>query len=320
MAEVNSYDIYVLGLKDPSEAGRNRFATTMERLTGRSSSEFDESFPSSKLPVFEALDREDAIETAEALGETGILIEVRPTDKHPQRREVLSPTERECPSCNHIQPATNEECIQCGVVFKKFEREQLLKMQKDHTLEQAMIKAMQLREEWVQRAQQYLQQYKLPPGVADIFSNELVQEEVPFLRLNSDEGPILMTSRRMLTRRGKIFESIPYEMIDEVEFGGGKIQTRKSKFRLQVIFHAPILMKSGEMEKSMTWHLDKDSSFKKEVVFDWGYARNFICGTCGERDLEYRNERNKVHFRCMHCATDHEVDLEECVAVPLIKE
>ena len=320
MAEVNSYDIYVIGLKDPSQDGRNRFAATMERLTGRSSSEFDASFPSSDRPMFEALDPERAVETADALGEKGILIEVRPTDKHPQRQAEIAPTDRECPSCSHVQPAVNEECVQCGVVFTKFEREQLLKMQKDHTLEQAMIKAMQLRQEWVQRAQQYLEQHKLPPGVADIFSNELVQEEVPFLRLNSEEGPILMTSRRILTRRDNVFDAIPYEMIDEVEFGGGKIQTRKSKFRLQVIFHAPIMMKSGEMAKNMIWHLDKDSSFKKEVVFDWGYARNFICGTCGERDLEYRNERNKVHFRCMHCATDHEVDLDECVAVPLIAE
>ncbi|MCU0856683.1 MAG: hypothetical protein MUF63_18000, partial [Rhodobacteraceae bacterium] len=70
----------------------------------------------------------------------------------------------------------------------------------------------------------------------------------------------------------------------------------------------------------MAWHLDKDSMFFKEVVMDWGYARNFICGSCGERDLQYRTENRKVFFRCMHCATDHDVDLVECIAVPRISE
>ncbi len=70
----------------------------------------------------------------------------------------------------------------------------------------------------------------------------------------------------------------------------------------------------------MSWILDKESSFNKEVVMDWGYARNFICGSCGERDLDFRTDGTKVHCRCMHCATDHEVDLAECVAVPLLSE
>jgi formylmethanofuran dehydrogenase subunit E len=53
---------------------------------------------------------------------------------------------------------------------------------------------------------------------------------------------------------------------------------------------------------------------------DWAFARNFICGSCGERDLEYRTEVATVKMRCMHCATDHEVDMREAVAVPLITE
>ena len=53
---------------------------------------------------------------------------------------------------------------------------------------------------------------------------------------------------------------------------------------------------------------------------DWSFARSFICGGCGERDLQYRTDGNKVYARCMHCATDHEIDVREAVAVPLIKE
>jgi hypothetical protein len=248
------------------------------------------------------------------------MIEVRVTDKPPQAQPEISAATRDCPACNHIQAATNDECEKCGVVFKKYEREQLLKMQKDHTLEQAMIKAMQVREEWLHRATQYLEQHKLAKDASAAFSTELVQDEVPFLRLNSEEGPILLTSRRLLTRLDKTFESVPYEMISEVDYGGGKIKTSKSKFRLQIVFHTLFPSKSGELLKNMTWHLDKDSSFNKDVVIDWGYARNFICGACGERELEYRTDDTTVHCRCMHCATDHEVDLAECVAVPLISD
>ena len=324
MANVFSYDIYVLGLTDPSATGRYRFAGAMERLTGRPSSEFEEGFPPPNVPMFQAMDPRRATETAEALGDTGVLIEVRPTDNPPQEQPEISAANRECPACNQIQPATAEECVKCGVVFKKYEREQLLKMQNEHTLEQAMIKAMQVREEWLHRATQYLDQNKMAKDASAAFASELVQDEVPFLRLNSDEGPILMTSRRLLARRENIFESMPYEMIREVDYGGGPIKTSKSKFRLQIVFHTPYPLKSGELAKNMTWHLDKDSSFSKDVVIDWGYARNFICGACGERELEYRTdegpEGHKVHCRCMHCATDHEIDFAECVAVPLISE
>ena len=320
MAEVYSYDIYVLGLLDPSAGSRHRFASTMERLTGRPSDEFEERFPPCNLPMFRAMDPERAVATADALGDMGILIEVRPTDNPPEEQPEMAAATRSCPSCDHIQPATNEECVRCGVVFKKYEREQLLKMQKDHTLEQAMIKAMQVREEWLHRATQYLEQHKMKKDASAAFATELVQDEVPFLRLNSDEGPILLTSRRLITRRDKVFESIPYEMMSEVDYGGGKLTTKRSKFRLLVSFHSPLPMKSGEVAKSIAWHLDKDSSFSKDVVIDWGYARNFICGACGERELQYRTEETKVHCRCMHCATDHEIDLAECVAVPLISD
>jgi len=324
MAEDYSYDIYVLGLKDPSSSGRYRFASTMERLTGRPSSEFEESFPPSNIPIFQAIDPEQAVKTADELGDMGVLIEVRPTDNPPQEQLKVEAATQECPACNKIQRATNDECVKCGIVFKKYEREQLVKMQKDHTLEQAMIKAMQVREEWLHRATQYLEQHKPAKDFSAAFATELVQDEIPFLRLDSAEGPILLTSRRVLSRMDNAFESVPYEMIREVDYGGGAIKTAKSKFRLQIIFHTPMPLKSGELAKNIAWHLDKDSSFSKEVVFEWGYARNFICGSCGERELEYRTdnvrEKHKMHCRCMHCATDHEIDIDECLAIPLISE
>ena len=61
MSQYQSFDIFVLGLKDPSKAGRARFSSTMERLTGRPRDEFQDSFPSSILPVFECLEQEKVV-------------------------------------------------------------------------------------------------------------------------------------------------------------------------------------------------------------------------------------------------------------------
>jgi hypothetical protein len=322
MAENHSYDIFILGLEDPSAQGRHRFAATIENLTGRSAEDFDDHFPSSILPMFEALDTERAQKMVDTLSDAGIIIEVRPIDGPPSE-EVFEedPQNRRCPACHQLQPAAAEECGKCGVVFSKFEREQLLKMQQDHNLEQAMIKAAQVREEWIQRAKKYLETHKLEKDATVEFSTILMQDEVPFLRLDSDEGPLLLTSRRIIAENDGKFQSIPYEMIDEVEYGGGRLATsKKAKQRLQIIFHTPFPVSSGQVVKNIAWHLDKDSSFNKEVVFEWGYARNFICGSCGVRDLEYRTDDNKVHMRCMHCATDHEINLVEGVAVPALAE
>jgi hypothetical protein len=322
MDESLSYNIHILGLKDASKSGRHRFVRTMERLTGRPRVEFEGQFPSLDIPMFQSLDVERATKILESLDNDGILVEIRPINSPPiNAAEELEAGKRACPACNTVQSATNIECHRCGIVFSKYEREQLLKMQKDHTLEQAMIKAMQVREEWLQRAQKFLEFKPLPEGAAKPFSGNLFQDEVPFLRLESSEGPLLLTSRRMLTKNleGKVL-SIPYEMVSDVEFGGGAIQTKKSKFRISVKFHAPLPVGPDEMAAKMFWNLDKESSFNKEVVMDWGYTRNFICGSCGERNLDFRSEGGKVHCRCMHCATDHEVELDECVAVPLLPE
>jgi len=322
MAENHSYDIFVLGLKDPSAQGRHRFAATIENLTGRSAGDFDDHFPSSVLPMFEALDGERARKTVDTLSEAGIIIEVRPIDAPPPEELIeADPHTRSCPACDQRQPAAAEECAKCGVVFAKYEREQLLKMQQDHNLEQAMINAAQVREEWVQRAQNYLETHKLAKDATAEFSTILMKDEVPFLRLDSDEGPLLLTSRRIISENDGKFQSIPYEMIDEVEYGGGRLATsKKAKQRLQINFHSPFPIGGDQVIKNIAWHLDKESSFSKEVIFEWGYARNFICGSCGVRELDYRTDNNKVHMRCMHCATDHEINLVECVAVPALAE
>jgi hypothetical protein len=323
MPDVFSYDIYVLGLNDPSSASRYRFATLMGRLTGRSEEEFANRFPPSTIPMFQALNTEKAQNIADTLGDEGVYIEVRATDKPPSMYEDFedAAATKSCPSCDHVQSAMAEECERCGVVFQKYDREHILSMQREKALEEAMVRAMQVREEWLHRATQFLEQRPLKKEEAAEFATVLMQEEVPFLRLNSDEGPILLTSRRMIAERDGAFESVPFELISDVDYGGGKlVATRKAKQRLQVSFHSAFPLSTGSTVKNMVFHLDKESSFFKDVVIDWGFARSFICGACGEREQQFRTEADKIHMRCMHCAVDHEIELEECVAVPLIKE
>ena len=320
MPEIFSYDIHLLGLDDPSTAGRYRFATLMARLTGRSEEEFAEHFPSSSIPTFQSLNTEKAQQIADTLGDAGVLIELRTTDRPPSMYEDFEeePATKTCPSCDHVQSALVEECERCGVVFQKFDRENILSMQREKALEEAMVRAMQIREEWLHRATQFLEQRPLKKEDAAEFSTFLMQEEVPFLRLDSDEGPVLLTSRRMIVDRNGEFESIPFEMIKDVDYGRGVLgKTRKAKQRLQVSFHSPFPLSNGSTAKNMVFHLDKESSFFKDVVMDWGFARSFICGACGEREQQFRTEEQKIHMRCMHCATDHEIELEECVAVAL---
>lgn len=317
-----SYNIYVLGLSDVSKAGRRRYVSAMEKLTGRPRSEFEEELPSPVLPVFQSLDRDRARKISDSLGDSGVLVEIRPVDLPPStENQELEPGTRYCPACNSVELAMAVECSHCGVVFQKYEREQMLKLQKEHTLEQAMIKAMQVREEWVHRATKYLESKPLSKESVEEFSPTLMADEVPFLRLHSAEGPLLLTSRRFLHLNAeKKFLSIPFEMINDVDFGGGALQIKKSKYRIQLIFHTPLPISPEETSAKMAWNLDKESFFYKEVVMEWGYSRNFRCGSCGERDLQYRTEGRKVFCRCMHCATDHEIDLTECIAIPKIAE
>jgi hypothetical protein len=309
-----SFDILLLGLKNPSNTGQSRYANAMARLTGRSEDEFAAATPSFDAPIFSGLEQSTAQVVARALGEAGALIEVRRAHgvAHDSRDQVVATDT--CPTCGFVQPAGGAECSKCGLIFAKFEREQVQQMQQDRGLEEALTTALKVREEWDQRASQYLETHPLQQGVVEPFSDSLVRGEIPFQGLNSDEGPILLTSRRMVARHKDETFSIPYELIEDVTFGGGLV-TSKKKTRMLLAFHAPLPAGSGAA-KSLSWQIDKESTFYKDVVMDWSFSRNFICGACGARDLDFRLDDDGVHSRCMHCATDHTVDLREALAIP----
>ncbi len=318
MTDPTSFDIMLLGLNDPSPAGQARYEDVMERLTGRPAADFSIGSGRPERPIFNALDLDTARKVADALGDVGAFIEVRRTTEYASetREQVVDTTS--CPQCGYVQPAGTDECRRCGLVFSKFEREQIHSMQKGGRLEEALTKALQAREEWNLKATKYLETHPLAEGSTDGFDHVLKREEIPFLRLNSDEGPILMTSRRLIGLVEDVMFSIPYEMVDDVTVGGGLVQ-KKSKTRLLLGFQAPIPAPT-EPVKQFTWMLDKDSSFYKDVIMDWCYSRNFVCGGCGQRDLDFRIEDDEIRTRCMHCATDHEIDLREAIAVPLAPE
>jgi len=315
MTEANSFDIMLLGLEDPSSAGQIRYANVMERLTGRPGADFTLAPGRPEEPIFKGLDIDTAQMVVDSLGEAGTYMEVRrSTDSAGEvhQQVVASST---CPQCGFVQPAGTAECVRCGLVFAKYDKELIDNMQKGGRLEEALSKALQSREEWNQKASVYLETHPLQQGATDGFDNILLRDEIPFLRLVTDEGPILMTSRRLICSLEEGFFSIPYEMINDVTVGGGLVQ-KKSKVRLVLAFHTP-MPAPVEPQKQSTWLMNKDSSFYKDVIMDWCYSRNFVCGGCGQRDLDYRLEGATPHTRCMHCATDHEIDVRESIAVPL---
>ncbi len=318
MIDMVSFDILLIGLSSPGESGRARYANAMARLTGRTEDEFGNPSPSFDEPVFNSLDHGTAEIVARTLGEAGALIEVRTSSAIARNtRDQVVATDT-CPTCGFVQPAGGNECAKCGLVFSKFEREQVQTMQKDRGLEEAIATAMKVREEWDLRANQYLETHSFPDNHLEGFAGEVMRGEVPFRRLDADEGSLLLTSRRLLAHHKVDELSIPYEMIADVTFGGGLV-TSKKKTRMLLSFHCPLPKTDGTV-KSLSWMLDKEASFHKELVMDWAFSRAFMCGACGARDLDFRTDSNIPCCRCMHCATDHRVDLREALAIPAAVE
>ena len=90
---------------------------------------------------------------------------------------------------------------------------------------------------------------------------------------------------------------LPYEIIKDVDFGGGLV-VKKGHTRLVLHFHSPILFKEKNVN-SLTWQLTADAATNKEAIMDWAFARSYMCGACGARDLDFRNEKG-ADPRSMH--------------------
>jgi len=317
MADLISFDIYLLGLKDPSPSGRSRFASAMARLTGRPAGEFLPALTNRAEPLFRGISQYRARSVAEAMEEAGVRIEIRPNTVG-TGSEGATRADSECPRCHFSTEPGAVECPRCGLVFAKWEREQIQKMQRDRRLEEALTKALQVRREWDERAKRFLDTHPLPAEATTLFEKELGREEIPFLLLRSEEGPILLTSRRLLGRLGEETLSVPYELVADVDVGS-KLVVRKDRVRLQLTLHGPMAV-GAKSTKTLAWQLDKESAFFNDVIMDWSFARKFLCGSCGAPELDFRLQGAEVRARCMRCATDHEIDLAEALAIPLIQD
>ncbi len=319
METTHSFDIAFLGLNDSSATGRARMINAMERLTGRSTADCQEYLARIGLTIFDNLPADQAELILKALDDAGAICEVRPKERAPRSAGESPGGEMfQCPSCGFIQPAGLDECPRCGVVFAKIEQDDVRQMQKDTALEEAQARAEQVRQEWDDRANQFLERQSLSDGATKAFETSLAQEEIPFLLLNATEGSALMTSRQVLLLLEGEFAFLPYEIIKDVDFGGGLV-VKKGHTRLIFNLHVPVPFK-GKSVNSITIQLDADAATNKETIMDWSFARSYMCGSCGARDFDFRSDQDYLHARCMHCATDHTIDLKNHSFKPLLKD
>jgi hypothetical protein len=303
----------------------------MEHLTQKRAMSFEPILRNPTEPLLRSIDLSQAESAVYSLQQAGAWVEVRPVSSAPAGGggdwgagasadamsggfEAVGATYT-CPSCGHTQPEGLNDCQSCGVVFAKLEREQVQKDIRNRRLEEALQKVMGLRQEWDEKAQAYLEKNPMPAGATSPFDHSLFQAEIPFQLLSAQEGPVLMTSRRIVFQRDGTIGSVPYEMIADVDVGGG-LAVSKNRVKMKFTFRCELPTPSGTVS-NLAWQIDKPSSQKKDVVMDWVFSRRFICGSCGEPDLDFRLDGSKTYARCMRCATDHEIDLEEAIVIPV---
>lgn len=318
METPHSFDIAFIGLKDPSAAGRSRMINAMERLTGRSTADCQEYVSRIGVTIFENLPADQAGLILKALDDAGAICEVRPKDEAAQADGGDAGGGMfQCPSCGFVQPSGLDECPRCGVIFSKMEKDEIRQMQKDSALEEAQDRAEQVRQEWDERANQILENKPVSDRATAAFELALTQEEIPFLYLEAAEGAALMTSRQVLLKLDGEFVYLPYEIIKDVDYGGGLV-VKKNHTRLVFNYHAPVPFR-GKSVNSTTLYLTAEAATNKEIIMDWAFARSYFCGSCAARDFDFRQEKEGLHARCMHCATDHVIDLKNHDIKPLLK-
>ena len=313
-----SFDIYLLGLKDPSPAGRARFRNLMARLTDRTPDDAERLLESREIPLFRAISQARAGAVVQELGNAGVRIEIRPNHvpaEQPDREAGMT----RCPRCGLLQKVGLEECGRCGLVFAKWEREKVQGMQREKRLEDALSHAIQLRQKWDERATKYLEEHHLTAKVPPEIRARLHPEEIVFLAIESPDGPIVLTSRRLLSSRKDGVISVPYELMADVDFGKGLLKRGEGP-KVQISLHAPISIGAEGSVKKLSWKTGPTSSVERDVFLNWSFSRKFVCGSCGSMELDYRVERRQVCARCTRCATDHEIDLDEAIAIPIIME
>lgn len=308
------FDIYPLAFTLDSDEAKEGFETFINSLPT------DDRHPWGLLgqPLIRSIDGQTAAKILTTLDEIGIRTEIRPAAPLPTPPPMTPAVETAttpCPSCGFANPESQPECSACGLVFAKFEKRAVGRMMAESRLEEEINRARRIEQEWTDHASNYRKQHPLPAGATVPFADDLVVEEVPFLRLETDSGPLLLTSKRMLVRTKKELISIPFEMISTLEFGGG-FSLLGGNTRMVLTFKAPLVIKRLRAS-TLTLQVQKNPSFDRETILHWAFSKNFMCGRCGARDLSFRLEKSQPRARCMRCAADHSINLTQAVALPM---
>ena len=315
--DTRKFDIFPLAFTIDSDEARARFEALVDRL----SSGHPQLWGTLGQPLFRSIDGQTASEILAKLDEIGVRTEIRPAAPPPIAAPTAPAIEDPtlpCPSCGFANPESQPDCGACGLVFAKFEKRAVSRMMAESRLEEEINRARRIEQEWTDRASDYRTQHPLPAGATTPFTGDLLVEEVPFLRLETDSGPLLLTSKRMLARTKKELLSIPFEMISSVEFGGG-FSILGGSIRMVLTFKAPLVIKRLRAS-TLTLQVQKNPSYDRETILLWAFSKNFICGCCGARELSFRLEKSESRARCMRCASDHSINLTHAVALPLGEE
>lgn len=309
-----TFNIVALAFPQPSASVDTRYDAVVQRY-GRWA-DTEAVWGQRDTVLFRAVDGPTAAAIIDDLDPLGVKTEIRPVAPEPATpAAAATPVGPPCPSCQFPNPEGQAECGACGLVFAKYEQRVVRRMMKDARLEEELSKARMIDQEWTDRAAGYIRKHPLPGSALDSFTDELSAEEIPFLRLESDGGPILLTSRRMLvTFKKEGVASLPFEMMDGVELGGG-FTILGGTIKMVITFKAPTFL-AGQKRSSLTRQVRKDAGFDREALLHWSYSKNFLCGQCGARDLAFRYEQGRTRCRCRRCAADHLIDLKQAVARP----
>lgn len=315
--DTRKFDIFPLAFTIDSDEAKARFRALADRF----SDGHQQMWGALGQPLFRSIDGQTATEILAKLDEIGIRTEIRPAAPPSAAAPMIPTVENKtlpCPSCGFANPESQPDCGACGLVFAKFDRREVSRMMAETRLEEEINRARRIEQEWTDKASDYRAQHQLPAGVTAPFADDLLVEEVPFLRLETDLGPLLLTSKRMLARTKKELLSIPFEMISSVEFGGG-FSILGGNIRMVLTFKAPLVIKRLRAS-TLTLQVQKNTSYDRETILHWAFSKNFICGRCGARELSFRLDKAESRARCMRCAADHSINLTHAVALPLGEE
>jgi len=302
-------------MADATPEGRAQLLGVLQQVSQRPASQFADCFDHPELPLLSCVPTQQAQAVFTALQGIGAHVELRRAEDATSPTPSSEHTGFVCPTCGFAQPLDSEECVKCGLLFTRWQREKLEQDQIERQLERSLDMALHQRKKHIDLARDLQSRFKVSEQALTLFGSYLASDEVVFASLWSREGMLLLTSRRLLFELEHGIASIPWEVVEDLDHSDMLV---KKKGMLRIIFKFVCdLPLPGKPAKSIARTFEKEASWVKDTILDWVYARSFICASCHLEEATFRRKGEKVFMRCMHCATDHEVDMHEAIALPV---